>query len=239
MGWSESGPADETVEQTVSDLHVLLRAGGEKGRFVLAGASVGGIFIRAYQRTFPEEVAAMVFLNSSNRIAMPVPGGKGGLLWDLTEETLRSAFPLPASAKGATPAKEHAPFDRLPPDLQKVRLQFNLRLWEKFDPEKESPVSMLSWRKEFLREFDETKDPTSYVLGELPVVVVSDAAATPSERGDRSGAAAQLNFLSSNTAHIIATGSGHEIHLHQPDRVTEALMKAVLAVRNAIPLSSR
>jgi pimeloyl-ACP methyl ester carboxylesterase len=240
LAWSDAGPADETVEQTVNDLHALLRAAGEKGGFVLVGASIGGVFIRAYQHIFPDEVAALVFSNSSNRVAIAAPGGKGGLLWELTEETLRSAFPLPASAKAAAPTKESAPFDRLPPDLQKVRLWFNVRLWEKFDPAKSGPESMLSWRKEFLREFEETEDATAYSLGQLPVVVLSSGpAATESDRQSRSGAAARLDFLSSNSVHITAAGSGHEIHLYQPDRVVQALMKAVLAVRNQVPLNSR
>jgi pimeloyl-ACP methyl ester carboxylesterase len=103
LGWSDAGRADETVEQTIEDLHALLRAASEKGPFVLVGASIGGIFIRAYQRAFPEEVAALVFSNSSNRVAIPAPGGRGGLLWDLTEEVVRSAFPPPASSKGRAP----------------------------------------------------------------------------------------------------------------------------------------
>jgi len=242
LGWSDAGPADETVEQTVKDLHVLhvlLRTAGEKGTFVLVGASIGGIFIRAYQREFPDEVAALVFSNSSNRVAIPAPGGRGGLLWDLTEEILRSAFPLPASAKGAAPTKEGAPFDKLPPDLQKVRLWFNVRLWERFEPTREGPGTMLSWRKEFLREFEET-DAKADPLGQLPVVVLSDGpAATESDRKSRSGAAARLNFLSSNSVHITVAGSGHEIHLTHPDRVVNAVMQAVMAVRNRVPLNSR
>ena len=213
---------------------------GEKGGFVLVGASIGGVFIRAYQRTFPDEAAALVFSNSSNRVAIAAPGGRGGLLWELTEETLRSAFPLPASAKGTAPTKENPPFDRLPAELQRMRLSFEVRLWEKFDPAKEGPESMLSWRKEFLREFGETKDPEVYPLGQLPVVVLSDGpVAAPSDRQSHTGAATQLDFLSSNSVHVTATGSGHEIHLHQPDRVVEAVMKAVLAVRNGAPVDAR
>ena len=33
LAWSDSGPADETVEQTIADLHTLLRAAGEKGPY--------------------------------------------------------------------------------------------------------------------------------------------------------------------------------------------------------------
>src|SRR5213595_1225165 len=35
LGWSDSGPADETVEQTIGDLHALLQAAGEKEPYLL------------------------------------------------------------------------------------------------------------------------------------------------------------------------------------------------------------
>jgi pimeloyl-ACP methyl ester carboxylesterase len=57
LAWSDPGPADETVEQTISDLHTLLRNAEEKGPYLLMGASVGGIFIQAYQRAYPDQVA--------------------------------------------------------------------------------------------------------------------------------------------------------------------------------------
>jgi len=40
VGWSDP-TSDETVEQTVTDLHNLLRAAGEKSPYVLVGASIG------------------------------------------------------------------------------------------------------------------------------------------------------------------------------------------------------
>jgi pimeloyl-ACP methyl ester carboxylesterase len=238
LAWSDSGPADETVEQTITDLHTLLRAAGEKGPYLLVGASIGGIYIRAYQRAFPDEVAGLIFTNSSNRIGMMVTKDKGGLIWDLTEEDIRSVFPLPASEKRPAPTRVGEPFDRLPPDLQAIRLWLNVRLWEKSNRDKTGPESTLSWRKEFLREFTETEAGKKPPLGELPVIVLSSGpVASESERQSRSGAAARLDFLSSNTLHITATGSGHEIHLFQPDLVVQALLRALSAVRNRVPLS--
>jgi hypothetical protein len=38
LAWSDPGPADETVEQTVGDLHALLRAAGERGPYLSAPA---------------------------------------------------------------------------------------------------------------------------------------------------------------------------------------------------------
>lgn len=238
LAWSDPGAADETVEQTISDLHALLGAGRERGPYLLVGASIGGIFIRAYQRAFPNEVAGLVFTNSSNRVGIAVKD-KTGLLWDLTEDELRSAYPLPPTVtKGPMPTREGEPFDRLPPHLQAVRLWFDVRLWEKWDPSKAGPQTNLSWRKEFLREFEETEPGKDYPLGKLPVVVLSSGPiASESARQSRDGAAARLDFLSSNSVHITATGSGHEIHLYQPDHVVQALLRVVSAVRHRVPLS--
>jgi pimeloyl-ACP methyl ester carboxylesterase len=238
LGWADPGPADETVEQTIGDLHALLRAAGEKGPYLLVGASIAGIYIQGYQRVYPEDVVGLVFTNSSNRVGLRAKG-KGGLIWDLTEDEVRSAFPLPPSVKKeAAPTREGDPFDRLPADLQEIRLWLDMRLWEHWDPAKASPDSLLSWRKGFRLEFAETDAGRKPPLGELPVVVISsDPIATESERQSRNGAAARLDFLSANSAHITATGSGHEIHLYRPDLVVQALERVVTAVRNGVPLS--
>jgi pimeloyl-ACP methyl ester carboxylesterase len=238
LGWSETGPADETVEQTISDLHAVLRSAGESGRYVLVGASISGIFIRAYQRAYPEEITALVFTNSSNRVGIVSQNGGGGLLWEVTEDDVRGAFPTPAAAKGPRPMGIGEPFNRLPTEIQPVRVDLDVAQWERWEKATASPASTLSWRREFLREFDEMDGPRQ-PLGKLPVVVVaSGLAASESDRGSRMGVGWQLNFLSSNTLHIEAKGSGHEIHLFQPERVVEGIVRAVSAVRTGLPLSS-
>lgn len=230
LAWSDPGPADETVEQTVSDLHLLLKNAKETGPYLLVGASVGGIYIQAYQRSFPQEVAGLAFSNSSNRIGRLVHG-KPGLIWELSEEQIRSTFPLSPSDKGSAPTREDDPFNRLPPNLQAVRLWLDYKLWQSWEPTKETADSTLSWRREFRREFAESEahqDP----LGRLPVVVLSsDPPAPRSGRHSRDQAGPRLDFLSSNTLHITARGSGHEIHLYEPDIVARTLVRAVLAIR--------
>jgi len=239
LAWSDSGPADETVEQTISDLHALLKTAEEKAPYLLVGASVGGIYVQAYQRAFPKEVAGLVFTNSSNRIGRLV-NGKPGLIWELTEEQIRSTFPLAASDKGPAPTSEDDPFDRLPTDLRSVRLWLDYKLWQKWESTKEKPDSTLSWRKEFLKEFAESDATKDHVLGSLPAVVLSSEPPAPeSQRHTHDEAAPRLDFLSSNTLHVTATGSGHEIHLYQPDLVVETLTRAVSAIRNHTQLSQR
>lgn len=237
LGWSDPGPAEETVEETAGDLHALLGASGEKGPYLLVGASIGGIYIQAYQCAYAGDVAGLVFTNSSNKVGLWTRG-KVGLIWDLTEDDVKAAYPLPASAGNPAPTHEGDPFDRLPPDLQAERLWLDVRLWEKSDPAKAGPESLLSWRKEFLKEFAETDASRKPPLGDLPVLVVSsDPVATEAESRSHAGAAARLDFLSTNTAHITATGSDHEIHLYQPDVIAQALGRAVTAVRSRVPLS--
>jgi pimeloyl-ACP methyl ester carboxylesterase len=238
LGWSDPGPSHEAVEQIVSDLHGLLQKAGENKPYVLVGASIGGIYIRAYQRTYPNEVGALVFTNSANRVGLVTKSG-GNLLWKLSEEDIRSAYPLPASARLPRPMRTGQPFDRLPASLQPVRLWLDVRLWESLDPTTASPSSTLSWRREFLREFEET-DGHQQPLGALPVVVISSGPiASGADRASRDSAGAQLDFLSSNTVHIEAVGSGHEVHLFQPERVIDGISRAVLAVRTRAPLVGR
>ena len=100
LGWSDPGPAEDTVEQTVSDLHALLHASGEHEPYVLVVASIAGIFIQAYQRVFPTDVAVLVFTNSSNRIGFQVKD-KGGLIWERRKQTSAPASHcLPRPLKG-------------------------------------------------------------------------------------------------------------------------------------------
>jgi hypothetical protein len=116
-------------------------------------------------------------------------------------------------------------------------LWLDVRLWEEWDPTKATPESTLSWRKEFLREFDAT-DNDKHPLGNLPVVVLSSSPiASEAERESRDGAAARLDFLRSNTVHLTASGSGHEIHLYRPDLVVQGSLCAVVAVRNHAALA--
>ena len=69
QGSSDSPPGPgahtRTIDQAVSDLHVLLRAAGLDAPYVLVGTSMGGLIVREYARLFPKAVAGMVLLDSA------------------------------------------------------------------------------------------------------------------------------------------------------------------------------
>jgi pimeloyl-ACP methyl ester carboxylesterase len=54
------------IEQVVSEMHDLFQAARLKRPCVLVGASAGGILVRRYQQKYPDEVAGLVFVDSSH-----------------------------------------------------------------------------------------------------------------------------------------------------------------------------
>ena len=64
-GWSEPGPAPRDGARAVKELHVLLRAAGEEGPFVLVGHSLGGIHAPINAVGHSEEIAGLVLVDTA------------------------------------------------------------------------------------------------------------------------------------------------------------------------------
>ena len=65
-GASDPAPVPRTAADVVTDLHVLLDAANVPAPYVLVGHSVGGLFVRLYASTYPEDVAGLVLVDSSH-----------------------------------------------------------------------------------------------------------------------------------------------------------------------------
>ncbi|PJE15038.1 MAG: hypothetical protein CK429_00405 [Mycobacterium sp.] len=63
-GRSSPVPMPRTASDVVSDLHKLLDAAHLPGPYVLVGHSLGGLFIRLYAQTYPEQVRGLVFVDA-------------------------------------------------------------------------------------------------------------------------------------------------------------------------------
>ena len=66
LGRSDPGPEPRDSYQTIEELHTLLAGAGEKGPFVLAGHSLGGLYMRLFTDTYPEEVVGLVLVDSAH-----------------------------------------------------------------------------------------------------------------------------------------------------------------------------
>jgi pimeloyl-ACP methyl ester carboxylesterase len=64
--WSDDKPAPHDADGVADDLHAALAAAGEQAPFVLVGHSLGGPYIMDYTRKFPDQVAGLVFVDSSH-----------------------------------------------------------------------------------------------------------------------------------------------------------------------------
>jgi pimeloyl-ACP methyl ester carboxylesterase len=65
---SDAAPQPRTALDVVTDLHALLQAAGEPGPYVFVAHSIGGLFVRLYASTYPDEVAGMVLVDTSSGI---------------------------------------------------------------------------------------------------------------------------------------------------------------------------
>jgi pimeloyl-ACP methyl ester carboxylesterase len=66
MGCSEMGPEPRDAEQISSELHALLeRTNIGQGPYVLVGHSFGGLYTRTYAARYPDEVAGVALVDSS------------------------------------------------------------------------------------------------------------------------------------------------------------------------------
>lgn len=57
-------PMPRTAQDVVRDLHALLDAAHVAGPYVLVGHSLGGLFIRLYAQTYPDQVRGLVFVDA-------------------------------------------------------------------------------------------------------------------------------------------------------------------------------
>ncbi len=65
MGWSEMGPEPRDAKQISSELHTLLTKAGIEGPYVLVGHSFGGLYMQTYAARYPDEVAGVALVDSS------------------------------------------------------------------------------------------------------------------------------------------------------------------------------
>jgi pimeloyl-ACP methyl ester carboxylesterase len=171
--WSESGPARGAVEQTLDDLHLLLRKAGIRPPYVFVGASLGGIYTRAYQRRYPDEVVGLILDDPTSDEGLGYKvNGKDKLIYEMSAKEMREIFmPLVRTGwRGEAPTQIEEPFDRLPKDLQKARLWAGRKFVAENDIYQEL-VSAESWRQEFIALRRERLSQ-GHPLGDLPLIVL-------------------------------------------------------------------
>jgi pimeloyl-ACP methyl ester carboxylesterase len=227
--WSDTGPTQDTVEETVDDLHLLLQR-TVKPPYVMVGASLGAIYTRAYQRRYPEQIRGIVFVDGMHDEAVTfMSGGRRVPISVLSARELEVAYaqyekdaPRPAAGR-----PDQEPFDRLSPDVQRARYWAFEKLVNEVGLLPKGLAAAESWRQEFTA-LRRQRLSAAHPLGTLPLVVL--------ERGTDVDAAwhaqqAELAALSTSGRLIHVPASGHMIHVYKPDVVAETIREVVTRVR--------
>jgi pimeloyl-ACP methyl ester carboxylesterase len=227
--WSDRGPGQDTIEQTVDDLHLLLRKAGTRPPYVLVGASLGCAYARSYQRRFPEEVAGLVFVDGTHDEGITfMVDGRRRPISRLSAEELHRAYKsyeqdAPRPKLGAA---DQPPLDRLPAALREARHWAMGKLIEEVGLLPKGAAAAESWRQEFAA-LRRQRTGSPHPLGDLPLIALER-----SEGSDEIWHAQQVQLAALSRAGklIRAADSGHMIHLYRPDLVAQAIQDVVITV---------
>jgi pimeloyl-ACP methyl ester carboxylesterase len=240
------------MKQEAYELHLLLKKSGIRGPYVLVGHSIGGLIARVYAAQYPKEVAGMVLVDSTHEDTTLMYQGKIVRVREGAKErpippvqTMKSSPPQPPTEEDKKQAEFNAqvfgppriepPFDKLSPEVQKVRL------WMLSHP-KLSAASDDYWPEE-LQSLYVARAKTPCPLDDKPLIVLvgtnKGEGAPPNVSAEewkrlmeekRQQKAGFVN-LSRNSQLIYAEQSGHHIQLEEPELVVSAIRKVVETAR--------
>lgn len=228
-GWSDTAPEPRDALTISTELHRLLRRASEPPPFVLVGHSAGGAFIRVFADRYPDDVAGLVFVDSSHpemEERLPPEMSMDRPIVRIAEWAIRIA-----ARTGA------------------------LRLMASLDPPSGAPETFGAFYPQgvaaLTSEFDAfhstmAQDREARIPGELPLVVLSAGqrfASIPDELRERVEGIdremqSELAALSANSDHRILEDAGHYVQLDDPEAVIRAVADVVAAVRDDSPLGS-
>ena len=238
MGWSDERP--ESVQRsTAEDLRAVLARAGERGPFVLVGASRGGLHVRDFLLRYPSDVAGFVFVDSTTEDRLfTVIDGKEIAIAEVSADQLKTTFPRQPVKVPRRPPQTGAPFNLLLPDLYRIRIGLDERLIARV-PDTVPPEAVATAQEDeraLLARLLATRANGATPFGNRPTVVLTRG---NEKNANREAAHAALAALSTNRRHSVVAGAGHEIHLFEPSAVVLAVSDVVAAIRTKGPLPRR
>lgn len=229
-GWSETGPQPRDSQQVATELHTLLTKAGIEDRIVLVGHSLGGLFVQYYSKTYPQQVAGIVLIDSVH-----------------PEQSLRMEESVRRKYEGNLKALASLTRILAPTGLLRLANQPVTVIADKLPIEYQSMVRSMGFQSKAYRalhaemaSFQQSQADVrdSKPLPEPPFAVVSSASVRdfpPGFSGEyMKDVWDELQADLSKTAtipHIIARNSGHYIHLDEPELVIRAILEIVNRIR--------
>jgi pimeloyl-ACP methyl ester carboxylesterase len=244
-GWSDPAHGPRTAQQIAQELHALLDAAGVPGPYVLVGHSFGGYVNRAFAHLYRNEVVGMVLVDSVHpaewenptpeQVRMIEVGlryawiaawlARLGFVRFCLGRLARGSPRLGRAAVSAFGRDTAAAAQRIAGEIRKLPapvLPVVRSLWSQ-----PKNFKNLGWHVA-TPPVSAAQAAAVSTLGDLPLVVLSgDHHPAPYADWQR-----DLAQLSSCGRHVVASDSGHWIHLDHPERVSGAIHEVVAAARS-------
>lgn len=202
---SDPVPQPRTTRELMTDLHALLTAAQIPGPYVLAAHSAGGLVARLYASTYPDDVAGMVLIDTTNEN-----------IWHHFQDAL-------------TPA-QYRDFEASTLDNSELLAAYPEaeRLWTAPLADTPSVVQVRQARQ------DAPIRPMPVVVLAHGIPFAAPVAGWPTDKMESILLDSQRDIASlvPDSRLVIATESGHNIHQDQPDLVIDAIEQVVTAVRD-------
>ncbi len=226
-GWSEPADTRQDGAQIATDLHALLQRGHVPGPYVLTGHSFGGLYVSIFAARYPDEVAGMVLVDSSDPASAAKPAAASPADEESDNLIDRVSALFSTSARlGLGRLYSQLDSDSLPPQYR-----------DEVDANFETVSNLRSTIDEYIQGNASREQAASlHDFADKPLVVL-----TAGVGSDAIHLAAQnrLAALSTNSAHRVIDGASHQSLIANKEdaaATTEAILDVVASVRRAGPL---
>ena len=230
-GWSEPSPNPRTASWRAKELHALLVNAKIQGPYVLVGHSLGGMFMRVYAYTYPDEVVGMVLVDSTHEEQYErLPGAKSFASDQVRQFRMLGML---SSTGFMALAPQMIPNQGIPDDV----FSQTKVTWATtgFFTVAADELSAMEQSTAEVRALQITS------FGDLPLSVLSagldfqipflSEAESQQYWEEMRAMQSELAALSSTSKHTIAEQSGHTIQYDQPDLLIDTILEMVDALQ--------
>ena len=226
-GWSEPGPEPRDAQRIATELHALLNVAGVEPPYVLAGHSLGGIYIRVFNAQYPGEVVGMALIDATH-----------------PDNWVRQGESIPALQTAATVSTVLARIGLMRlffggqnfdlPEWDNAALKANIASAQYWDTQRADAAAM---------EATTAEGRAAGQLGDLPLaVVVAGEYPEGPGRDIKFSLQHELAALSTNSIYQEVAGANH-ISLVTNEQyaasVSQAIKRVIEAARSGQPLASK
>ena len=227
-GWSQPADNAQDATQIAADLHTLLHRGNVPGPYVLAGHSFGGLYVLTFAARYPDEVAGMVLMDSTDRASAASPGATSPVAPGSYDLLGRVSALISISARVGL-ARLYAPLEAgsLPP-RSRDEVRANIA----------TPDSMGSTIDEYVQA-NKSMDEAAALrdFAGKPLVVLTAGVGNSSKHQASQN---ELSDLSTNSVHKTIDWASHEAVIADKDGAaitSQAILDVVSSVRSTASLA--